>query len=313
MLTGLASTRSARAAVAAVLVAILAALLMSLPPAVFAQAQSTDATLSALTTSPRDILRFDPEDTSYEVGVASTVTEATVAATATDSNADVSFELQDSNDVTDGHQVALSEGRNPVLITVTAEDGSSLHYYSISINRGVTDGYGWSAERDLDGLVLANDFDVTRGITGDDGIFWISTQAASLGLLAYRQDGQRVPSRDFTPHGDNLNHSRLWNDGETIWVSDSDADKLYAYRLSDGARQTSKEFDLHSDNAEATGIWSDGITMWVANYSDAKLYAYALDGGVRQESREFDLASGNLVPRRHLVERPDHLGGRPGH
>ena len=87
------------------------------------EAPSDDATLSALTVSPRDIIGFDAERTSYQVGVASTVTEATVAATANDANADVSFDPQDSNDVTDGHQVDLSEGRNPVTITVTAEDG----------------------------------------------------------------------------------------------------------------------------------------------------------------------------------------------
>ena len=51
--------------------------------------------------------------TSYEVGVASTVTEATIAATANDSNADVDPSTPpDSNDATSGHQVALSPGKN---------------------------------------------------------------------------------------------------------------------------------------------------------------------------------------------------------
>ena len=41
---------------------------------------STDATLSALTVSPENIIGFASDRTSYEVGVASTVTEATIAA-----------------------------------------------------------------------------------------------------------------------------------------------------------------------------------------------------------------------------------------
>ena len=43
---------------------------------------STDATLSALTVSPKNIIGFDADRTSYEVGVASTVAQATIAATA---------------------------------------------------------------------------------------------------------------------------------------------------------------------------------------------------------------------------------------
>ena len=113
----------AAAAAALVLLAI-AVSLTAYPMPARAQALSTDATLSALTVSPKNIIGFDTDRAAYEVGVASTVTEATITATPTDSNADVSFEPPDSNDVTGGHQVALSAGRNTVTITVTAENGS---------------------------------------------------------------------------------------------------------------------------------------------------------------------------------------------
>ena len=83
---------------------------------------STDATLSALTVSPKNIIGFDPTRTSYEVGVASTVTQATIAATANDLGATVAITPADAVDTEDGHQVALSAGRNAVTITVTAED-----------------------------------------------------------------------------------------------------------------------------------------------------------------------------------------------
>ena len=256
--------------------------------------RSSDATLSALTTSPRNILRFDADRTAYEVGVASTVAQATVTATANDANARVSYSGTDADLVAVGHQVALSAGRNQVTVTVTAENDSTKTY-RVRINRGVDTPYGWKAEHDLDGLVLATALDRPQGITGDGGIFWVSS-VFSRDLLAYRQDGQRVPSRDFTAHIDNQSSNYLWNDGETIWVPHQDDDKLYAYRLSDGARQTDREFDLHTNNTAPTGIWSDGITVWVADSADTKLYAYALDGGARQESKEFDLDSSNQLP-----------------
>ena len=123
----------------------------NLPPARTPQQVAADATLSALTISPKNIVRFDPEDTSYEVGVASTVTEATVAATPNAPNAMAFITPTDANAVTDGHQVALSAGRNPVTIRVTAEDGT-IRTYRVSINRGVTANFGWKAEDDLDGL-----------------------------------------------------------------------------------------------------------------------------------------------------------------
>ena len=90
MLTVPVSTRRTRAAATA-LVAIFAALLMSLPLTVFAQTLSNDATLSALTVSPKDIIGFASDRAYYEVGVASTVTQATVTAITTHAGAGVDF------------------------------------------------------------------------------------------------------------------------------------------------------------------------------------------------------------------------------
>ena len=144
-----------KAAAAALILLAIAVSLTAYPLPAQAQA-STDATLSALTVSPENIIGFPiPFVTSYEVGVASTVTEATIAATANDSNADVDFAPPDSNDATSGHQVALSPGKNTVTVTVTAEDTSTTKAYTVNINRGVTDDYGWNAEHDLDGLRAA--------------------------------------------------------------------------------------------------------------------------------------------------------------
>ena len=266
----------------------------NLPPARTPQQVAADATLSALTVAPKNIVRFDTEDTSYEVGVATTVTEATVAATPNAPNAMAFITPTDANAVTDGHQVDLSAGRNPVTIRVTAENGT-IRTYRVSINRGVTANFGWKAEDDLDGLPQLATNNRYRGLAEHNGIFWISA-FDSRTLAAYQQDGLRLPARDIDLHSDNLRTSYLWTDGQTIWVSDSIAEKLFAYRLSDGNRQDSRDITLHADNIAAAGIWSDGTTIWVLDGNQTRLYAYALDGGARQESQEFDLHSSNDQP-----------------
>ena len=195
----------------------------------------------------------------------------------------------DASTGTPGHQVDLSAGRNPVTVTVTAEDGTTQDY-TVSINRGVAGDYGWNAGNDLDGLATTTDNQPT-GIAEHNGIFWVSSLFSS-NVLAYQRDGSRLPSRDFTSSA-NSDRYYLWTDGQTIWVTDFATHRLYAYRLSDGMRQESKDIEPHTDNGNLAGIWSDGTTMWVADNIDHKLYAYSLDGGVRQESQEFDLDSSN--------------------
>ena len=81
-----------------------------------------DATLSALTVSPRDIIGFAADETYYAVGVASSVTTATINATPNHSGARVAITPADASSAA-GHQVSLSPpGSNMVTITVTAED-----------------------------------------------------------------------------------------------------------------------------------------------------------------------------------------------
>ena len=262
------------------------------------EAPSTDATLSALTVSPRDIIGFDAERTSYQVGVASTVAEATVAATATDANADVSFDPQDSNDVTDGHQVALSEGRNPVTITVTAEDGTTQDY-TVSVNRGVTSDYGWNAEHDLDGLVAAGTAPYhlwTNGTT-----IWVGGSSNNRKLTAFNTDGSRDSTRDFETLNDAGNDAPvgIWSNGTTMWVADVTDLEIYAYSVSTKAQDTTKKFEgLDTTNSRPSGIWSNDTTMWVADSEADKIFAYNLSTKARDHTKEFDTldAAGNNIP-----------------
>ena len=108
---------------------------------------STDARLGSLTASPRDIIGFEPDRASYEVGVASDVTQATVTALPNHDYGTIVYSGTDADLTTGGHQVNLTAGRNEVTITVTAQDTTTTQEYTLSINRGVDTVFGWEGGR----------------------------------------------------------------------------------------------------------------------------------------------------------------------
>ena len=255
-------------------------------------AASTDATLSALTVSPKDIIGFtnDRRD-SYEVGVASTVTQATIVATTSDSAATVEYSTTDTDDTASDHQVNLSAGGNEVKVTVTAEDMTTTETYTISINQGVTSTFGWKASDDFDGLITAeNNF--PTGIWSNGITMWVADVEDDQ-LYAYDLATKaRDASKDFdTLNADNGAPYGIWSNGITMWVADPSDSKLYAYNMATKAHDAGNDLDTV---AGSTGIWSDSTTMWVANQPDKKIYAYTLATGVRDVTKDFNTL--NTVP-----------------
>ena len=256
---------------------------------------STDATLSALTVSPKDLIGFTADRTSYEVGVASTVTQATITATKSHSAATVAYSTTDA-ETSAGHQVNLSAGRNEVTITVTAEDTTTTGTYTVSINRGVTAVFGWKASDDFDGLITAEN-NGPRGTWSDGTTIWVA-DGADIKLYAYNLGTKaHDASKDFDTldAAENKNPWGIWSDGTTMWVADYGDSKVYAYNLTTKARDASKDFDTL---LYATGIWSDGTTMWVANQLPARIYAYDMGTKARDAGKDFDTleAAGNSYP-----------------
>ena len=105
---------------------------------------SSDATLSALSVTGGGselITGFASDTYAYTASVASGVGEATVAATATDSNATVQYRtvlnvaLDDANGTEDGHQVTLVPGATQFRVLVTAEDGTTTQTYTVHVTR----------------------------------------------------------------------------------------------------------------------------------------------------------------------------------
>ena len=150
--------------------------------------------LSGLTVSPRNIIGFTAERGNYEVGVASTVTQATITATKSDPSADVAYSGTDADNTADGYQVDLSAGRNRV--TVTAADTTTTETYRVRVNRGVTDVYGWKAALDLDGLIAA-DNGSPEGIWSNGTTIWVTTDWSRFKIYAYNTDGTPDSGKDF--------------------------------------------------------------------------------------------------------------------
>ena len=280
-------------------IALLLIMAAVLPGTIAAQSLSNDATLSALTVSPKNIIGFEAERTAYDVGVASTVTQATVTATANDSGASVSITPEDAVGDVSGHQVALSAGRNEVEITVTAEDDNNTETYTVSINRGVTDTFGWKATDDLDGLIAAGNTDPVA-VWSDDTTIWVADSDATQ-IFAYRKSNlSRDSAKDFTDLVISaIDPAGIWSDGITMWVADSSNERIRAYSMATKARDSDKDFNsLDSENTALSGIWSDGITMWVSDVNDEKLYAYDLASKARDSVKDFDTlsAAGNNFP-----------------
>ena len=96
------------------------------------------------------------------------------------------------------------------------------------------------------------------------------------------------PDRIWQPRG-------LWGDGETLWLADATAKKLFAYTLATGTRDRSKDMNLvvgglSAHDVSPHGIWSDGRIIWVAMGDRNHVRAYRISGGTfgeRVPQRDF--------------------------
>ena len=118
-------------------------------------------------------------------------------------------------------------------------------------------------------------------------------------IFAYKlSDGSRDAPKDFPLHLEsNWAAGGIWSDGTTVWVSDWEADKLFAYTLATGARVEASDITLHHLNNSAQGIWSDGTTIWVTQWNSDRFFAYDLATGVYDPDNDFDRTPGNRYPR----------------
>ena len=147
-------------------------------------------------------------------------------------------------------------------------------------------------------------------IWSDGETFWTIEDTQSTDYLypydmdpATGQEGQVILSKLIALDSSNSDPRGIWSDEDTIWVSDSGDDKLYAYDLSDKSRKSGNDISLNNNNDDPAEIWSDGEIIWVLDTDDKHVFAYELSGGSRKKNREF-----RLVP-----DNDDPEGGLTGH
>ena len=83
----------------------------------------------------------------------------------------------------------------------------------------------------------------------------------------------------------------IWSDWATIWVVDTDDDKIYAYDVNSRRRAANKDLDTlkAEGNTSPTDIWSDGETIWVADTGAALIFAYNAESKARNHAREINV------------------------
>ena len=249
--------------------------------------------LMSLVVAPKDIDGFDPEVTGYMVGVASTVTQATITATPAYEDATVAIDGTAVN-AGSAHAVDLSAGLNTFEVVVTSVDNDQATY-TVYIGRGTTGQGGWKAGDDLDTLRAAGNTE-PNGIWSNGTTIWVA-DVSNARLYAYSQaGGARDGDKDIAVNGVIMAPTGIWSDGATIWVIGPVEMTAFAHTLGSGARDSDSDISLGSDLMLPVDMWSDGVTMWVLDSHDDKLYAYTLADDTRDSDKDIDLAGENAAP-----------------
>ena len=91
------------------------------------------------------------------------------------------------------------------------------------------------ADRDI---VLFRDHFAIRGIWSDGTTIWVADEFDPRFHAYTLSSGIRDTDKEFLPHtppnaryANNRNDTGIWSDGTSMWVADSDDDKLYAYKM----------------------------------------------------------------------------------
>ena len=195
------------------------------------------------------------------------------------------------NDTTaSSHRVNLIVGDNPISITVTNGQATSLprtRTYKVTVKREF-----FTYNDPSKDILVSTNFTI-RGLWANETTLWVADDHENK-LHAYkRSDGSLDSLKDIPLASANSKPRGIFSNGTTMWVVDFEDKKLYAYGLTNRTRLNStNDFELTADNANPQWIWSDGATMWVTDAN--KIYAYKMSGDKkRDESREIDL--GELV------------------
>ena len=107
-----------------------------------------------------------------------------------------------------------------------------------------------------------------------------------------------IQDEDFALHPENADPKSIWSDGETLWVGDESARKVFAYKLWDNPGTAVSEYgtrdpgwDLPSLGDEDFYVTGHGLRLYVAEESldgaSRDVFGYDLTSFTRAEDRDF--------------------------
>ena len=107
-----------------------------------------------------------------------------------------------------------------------------------------------------------------------------------------------IQDEDFALHLENADPKSIWSDGETLWVGDESARKVFAYKLWDNPGTAVSEYgtrdpgwDLPSLGDEDFYVTGHGLRLYVAEESldgaSRDVFGYDLTSFTRAEDRDF--------------------------
>ena len=224
--------------------------------------QSDNDELRSLTIGGRSVTAFRKDYYDYQHGIAHDMAQVTIELEPFNNYATVTYSVDDADDTEDGHQIELSEGRNALTITVTAQNGTDTQDYTISVNRGTDADFAWQPEKDFDNSVLLSKNGFPFGIWSDGTTMWV-VDANHGTVKAYDMDTREyLPEQNFEMSGTGDRDAHyIWSDGTTMWVSNVDTKTLYAYDLVSKARHSSRDIDIPGLTGDSNVFTSDGTTL----------------------------------------------------
>ena len=254
---------------------------------------------------------FDSGTTRYTASVPYATSHLTVTPeTLRTSEGGFSYSPAEDASTTDGHQVNLAVGNNRVAVTVTNRQATGLprtRTYEVNVKREFFTYNDPSKDVALSTSWMPTNV-VVRGLWTDGATMWLSARESTQNQNGEDPDhfgklySYDLQSTNLVVSTTNLTHNNpygIWADNTTMWIADSDDDKLYAYNILDRARfseiidgQTvySKDISLDENNSDPEWIWSDGITMWVTDDGDNTIYAYGMSNKLPDPTKNINLA-----------------------
>ena len=135
-----------------------------------------------------------------------------------------------------------------------------------------------------------------------------------------------IQDEDFALHPENASPKSIWSDGETLWVGDDTAAKVFAYKLWDDPGTEASEYGTRDPGMDVPALGQEdfyvtghGSRLYVAEESldgaSRDVFGYDLTNYTRAEDRDFvygglNVAGGVFIVRgtatdgRHLRRRP---------